>query len=309
MVDIRQINTVTLLYIDIVIILFHRVAFFTTQDATCKSKWEQALQQSVDYPSLKCCVTNAQLSSYLMNKYKLFAEENNGQPSYKIAAKYLGLQDVGDEQGRVWVLNSKLQINESGKETSSKYVWLGDFAAKCRGLSQYSIISNSLSVKVNGLLSRKLALKKLVSCLKITYEDNFAAALLTLGAQIMSTHYEMINNNTHCNVPAAILHGDVSHGKSLASKAALSMIGIEKNHFITSITDTKIVQVTSCTTLGLVLDDPSDVKQISEKILYHFDKGVAAKCHADYTPKCTFISSVNKELLAKLVALPDRCEI
>ena len=290
--------------------LSYRVAFFTAQDATCKRNWEQALQQSIDYPSLKCCATNTQLSAYLMAKYEAYAEEHNGMPPFQVAAKYLGLQSIGDEE-RIWVLNKALQLNDNGEEITSMasgYVWLGDFAAKCKGLSQYSIVNNSLSVKISGALSKKRMLKKLIECLKETYEANYPAALLTLGAQVMSTHYEMINTAAQYKVPATILHGDVSHGKSLASKAALSMLGIQDNHFLTSITDTKSVQVTSCTTLGLVIDDPSDIKEISEKILYHFEKGIATKCNANYTPRCTFISSINKELLTKLVALPDRYE-
>lgn len=287
--------------------LFCRVAFFTAQDATCKRNWEQALQQSIDYPALKCCATNTQLSTYLMAKYEAYAEEHNGMPPFQVAAKFLGLQSI--ENDKVWVLNKMLQLDENGKQITpmaSKYVWLGDFAAKCKSLSHYSIVNHSLSVQVNGPLSKKKALKKLIGCLKDAYEENYPAALLTLGAQVMSTHYEMINAATQCKVPATILHGDVSHGKSLASKAALSMLGIQHNHFLTSITDTKSVQVTSCTTLGLVIDDPSDIKEISEKILYHFEKGIAAKHNANYIPRCTFISSINKELLTKLVALPDR---
>jgi len=290
--------------------LFYRVAFFTAQDATCKRNWEQALQQSIDYPSLKHCATNTQLSSYLMAKYETYAEEHNGMPPFQVAAKYLGLQSIEDED-RVWVLNKSLQLNENGKKVTSiasKYVWLGDFAAKCKGLSHYSIVNYSLSVQVNGTLSKKKTLKKLVGCLKDTYETNYPAALLTLGAQIMSTHYEMLNTDAQYRVPATILHGDILHGKSLASKAALSILGIQESHFLTSITDTKSVQVTSCTTLGLVIDDPTDIKEISEKILYHFEKGIAAKCNANYTPRCTFISSINKELLTKLVALLDRYE-
>ena len=41
-----------------------------------KTSWELALQQSLDYPSLKCCATNTQLSAYLMLMYELFAEKH-----------------------------------------------------------------------------------------------------------------------------------------------------------------------------------------------------------------------------------------
>ena len=274
----------------------------------CKRSWEQALQQSIDYPSLKCCATNMQLSAYLMAKYQAFAEEHDGEPNFQIATKYLGLQNIEDEQ-KIWVFNKDLQLTEDGEEivlSTSHYIWLGDFAAKCKGLGNYSVVNHSLAAKIAGPMSKKRALRRLIESLKVTYENNFPAALLTLGAQIMCTHYETLNKTGGFNVPATILHGDVSHGKSLASKAALSMLGIQANHFLTSITDTKSVQVTSCTTLGLVIDDPTDIREISEKIMYHFERGIAAKCKASYTPRCTFITSVNKELLVKLVTLPDR---
>lgn len=92
-------------------------------------------------------------------------------------------------------------------------------------------MNNGLSVQVNGVLSKKKSLKKLIGCLKETYKANYPAARLTLGAQIMSTHHEIINTAAQYKVPATILHGDVSHGKSLASKVALSMLGIQDNHF------------------------------------------------------------------------------
>ena len=42
------------------------------------------------------------------------------------------------------------------------------------------------------------------------------------------------------------------------------------------------------------------------KIYNIFEKGIVAKCNANYIPRSTFISSINKKLLTKLVALPDR---
>ena len=86
--------------------MYYRVAFFTAQDATCKRNWGLALQQSTDYPSLKCCATNTQLPAYLMLKYETYTE-HNGMPVFYVTAKYLGLQNIGDEN-RVWVLNKQL---------------------------------------------------------------------------------------------------------------------------------------------------------------------------------------------------------
>ena len=181
---------------------------------------------------------------------------------------------------------------------------LGDLikAPKCLG-----IVDNNLAAKIQEPLSKKTVLRKLITCLQTTYEGNFPAALLTLGAQMLCTHYEALNEiGTDGCVPATILHGDVSHGKSLATKVGLSMLGIQNTHFLSSVTNNRIVQVTSSTTLVVVFDDPSDVKEISEKILHHFERGVATNCKGSYTPRCTFVSSVNKEILNKLVSLPPR---
>ena len=285
---------------------FHRIAFFTAKDAMSKASWELALQQSLDYPSLKCCATNTQLSAYLMLKYELFAEEYEGSPKVFTAARYLGLQSSRDEP-KVWVLNNKFQFDDYGHVidlSESQYVWLGDFVAAPKS---FGIVDNSLAAKIEEPLSEKEVLRKLITCLQTTYEENFPAALLTLGAQLMCTHYESLNEiaSDGC-VPATILHGDVSHGKSLATKAGLSMLGIQNSHFLSSCTYNRIVQVTSSSTLGVVIDDPSDVKEISEKILHHFERGISTTCKGSYTPRCTFISSVNKELLTKLVSLPPR---
>ena len=273
-----------------------------------KTSWELALQQSLDYPSLKCCATNTQLSAYLMLKYELFAEKHGGSPKVYTAVRNLGLQNSeSEDESKVWVLNNKFQFDESGKAielNESRYVWLGDLikTPKCLG-----IVDNNLSAKIQEPLSETEVFRNLITCLQTTYEGNFPVALLTLGAQLLCTHYEALNTiGTDGCVPATILHGDVSHGKSLATKAGLSMLGIQNSHFLSSVTNTKIVQVTSSTTLGVVFDDPSDVKEISEKILHHFERGVATSCKGSYTPRCTFVSSVNKELLNKLISLPPR---
>ena len=141
----------------------------------CKRSWEQALQQSIDYPSLKCCATNTQLSAYLMAKYQAFAGEHDGEPNFQIAAKYLGLQNIEDEQ-KIWVFNKDLQLTEDGEEivlSTSHYIWLGDFAAKCKGLGNYSVVNHSLAAKIAGPMSKKRALRRLIESLKVTYEITF----------------------------------------------------------------------------------------------------------------------------------------
>ena len=61
-------------------------------------------------------LTNIQLwvSAYLIAKYEAYTEEQNVMPLFQEATKYLGLQNIEDED-RVWVLNKTLQLNENGK--------------------------------------------------------------------------------------------------------------------------------------------------------------------------------------------------
>lgn len=288
---------------------FCRTAFFSNKDADCKRQFEGALQKSINWPSLKCCATNTQLSAYLMYKYEEFATKCGGEPKYYVAVRYLGLQDTKDcdNAKKVWVLNNLMHFTEDGKlldPEDSPFIWLGSFK---RGRPELSnlIPDNTFAATVMGKLSKKKALQSLVNSLKTVYADNFPATILTLGAQIMSVHYEILNDKGY-NVPAAILCGDISQGKSTATKAALSMIGTQNSHFLTSVSDNKSYKLTSTTTMGIVIDDPSDVKEISEKILIHFERGTATSCKFSYKPRCTFITSVNQECLNKLASLPPR---
>jgi len=53
---------------------------------------------------------NIQWSAYLIAKYEAYIEEHNGMPPFQVAAKYLRLRNIEDED-RVWVLNKTLQLN------------------------------------------------------------------------------------------------------------------------------------------------------------------------------------------------------
>ena len=56
---------------------------------------------------------------------------------------------------------------------------------------------------------------------------NFPAALLMVGAEHLSVHYEAIYAQGG-KVPAAIAHGNVSLGKSMSTEAALSLLGVHE---------------------------------------------------------------------------------
>ena len=95
-------------------------------------------------------------------------------------------------------------------------------------------------------------------------------------------------------------------GKTQATKAALSLLGVQEANFVKNITDAKSFQRTSTTTLGIVIDDPTHPDEIAEKILNHFEKGTHETVSAQYTPKTTFITSVNMECL-QMLSRRQRC--
>ena len=54
------------------------------------------------------------------------------------------------------------------------------------------------------------------------------------------------------------------------------MIGTQNSHLLSSVSDNKNYKLTSTTTMGIVIDGPSDVKETSGKILIHFERGTAS---------------------------------
>ena len=89
-------------------------------------------------------------------------------------------------------------------------------------------------------------------------------------------------------------------GKTQATKAAVSLLGVQEANFVKNITDAKSFQRTSTTTLGIMIDDPTHLDEIAEKIISHFERGTHETVAAQYTPRTTFITSINMECLQML---------
>ena len=116
--------------------------------------------------------------------------------------------------------NNSLHFTEDVVDPEqSPYIWLANFA-RGRPALNHQIPNNTFAATVVGTLFKKKVLQSLITSLKSVFKDNFAAAVLTLGAQVMSIHYKLLNNKGY-DVPAAVLFNDVSQGKSTATKAAL----------------------------------------------------------------------------------------
>ena len=132
---------------------------------------------------------------------------------------------------------------------------------------------------------------------------NFPACLLVLGAEVLCVHYESVIS-VASQVPVAIVFGDVGQGKSRATRAALSLLGVQVANYFQEITDHRAHKLTSITTLGAVIDDPADHSCIADKITHHFERGTHGSAHVTYTPRTTFITSMNLKCLRQLAREP-----
>ena len=118
-----------------------RHAFFTTESVNDgKKQWLTGLMRSLQKYNLYCHATESQLQSYLMGKYEAFLEQERTEDDWplRVAANVVGLQKIDPEDPfvqesginptiRVWVLNSQVQISETGQlidPATSPFVWI-----------------------------------------------------------------------------------------------------------------------------------------------------------------------------------------
>ena len=270
-----------------------RNAYVSCKDTEDRTKWINCIRSEINHASLRCNATNVQLGSYLM--WKLETTSQEAEIPQKSLVNCTGLQEFVDKP--VWVLNERVHIDEKGEALDpmdSPYIWI------------HQLLDKNLAAKVlvcRNKIEQRRSLSNLISALKNCYQQNTPAALLTLGAQILCLHYESFHKIGKFLVPATVVFGKINCGKSLATKAALSMLGIQDSNYITFSTESKMRSLTSQTSLGVVLDDPKDANEISQKILYHFDLAKACNHTTTVLPKCTFITSMNFDCLDKLCRL------
>jgi hypothetical protein len=142
---------------------------------------------------------------------------------------------------------------------------------------------------------------ELVSVLERCYENNFPATPLVLGAAVICNHYEILFAQFQ-QVPVTIVYGEVCCGKTRATRAALSVVGAQNTNFFSSITDARSYRFAGMTTLGMVIDDPREDKELAKKISFHFDQSTVSTCARDYQPKTTFICSMNMPCLQRIAS-------
>ena len=250
-----------------------------------------------------------QIDAYLMRKFeesRLQANSEDPDIHVKKAVSVVGLQSMKDQK-KVWVLNGKVHIGEDGKIipiNESPYIWLADFLPESV-LNQHGLPSNSDASAVSPYEMTSKTLGDLIDALKNVFGRNFPAALLMIGAELLSVHYEAIYEQGG-KIPATIAHGNVSLGKSMSTEASLSLLGVHEKNKVKSITDTQAVKSVSKTTLGFIIDDPSKPSEIAEKLLYHFERGVRSTRISKDVPRTTFLTSVNRTCLESLAQIDPR---
>lgn len=151
--------------------------------------------------------------------YRLKADSEDPDIHVKKAVSVVGLQSMKDAK-KVWVFNGKVHIGEDGHlipPNESPYIWLADFLPESL-LNQHGLPSNSDASAVLPYKMTSTALGNLIDALKNVFGKNFPAALLMVGTELLSVHYEAIYAQGG-KVPAAIAHGNVSLGKSMSTEA------------------------------------------------------------------------------------------
>ena len=70
---------------------------------------------------------------------------------------------------------------------------------------KYASMSNTIGVSYSEII---LAVRKMIIALKKSYLNNFPAALIVLGSQLLNLHFERLVPVTG-GVPVGLLYGDV----------------------------------------------------------------------------------------------------
>ena len=270
--------------------------------------------------SLYCHASSGQLQEYFDNKYQEFLDTT--PDSVKIAANCIGLQsvdpndnsvidlDLDEDDLMVWVLNPYMHVKADGTTLSveeSPFIWLGDLMKRSLrpgggqvniASHKYASTSNTIGVPYSESI---LAMRKMIIALKESYLNNFPAALMVIGSQLLNLHFERLLPVTG-GVPVGLLYGDVQCGKTRIIEYVLSLLGIQNTpHYLKRCPDMKFMTATEHTTLNLVLDDITDHEAICEKILMVFDGKDVEYHRVSITPRTSFMASVNIPCFKKIV--------
>ena len=207
----------------------------------------------------------------------------------------------------------KVHLNANGElvdPEKSPFIWLGDAIPEAT-LRKNNIPTSREASTVTPSLD-PAALHSLLEALENVYQGNLPAALLMIGAEVLAVHYTALQDSG-INVPAAIAVGNVSLGKTLSAEAALSLLGMHNASKVKMITNVQALKFGSLTSLGMIIDDPTQPSEVTEKLLFHFDRGTRATASSFDVPCTTFLTSMNNytclQALSSMDARYDKAKL
>ena len=141
---------------------------------------------------------------------EFYSDEENAHLSKQVAS-VMGLQPYGDspDAHKIWVLNGDVHIDEDGQfipPSNSPFIWLSAYTSELPDAPSHDMASLS---KPSPLHEAHEVLFDLVAFLQEVHQENFAAALLMLGGQILCCHFQCIFKAAG-QVPVVIGFGGVS---------------------------------------------------------------------------------------------------
>ena len=183
------------------------------------------------------------MQEYFDKKYQEFLDKTPN--NVKIAVNCIGLQsvdpsdnsvmdmDLDEDNLNVWVINPHMHITADGTTLSleeSPFIWLGELMKRSLKAGsthvniasyKYASTANTIGVPYSNSI---LAMNNMISALKQSYVNNFSAAMMVIGSQLLNLHFERLVKITG-GVPIGLLYGDVQCGKTRIMECALSLLG------------------------------------------------------------------------------------
>jgi len=238
----------------------------------------KCLNSSYRLACLQCSLTDKELGEFIQHK------KRTEEISQKVAVGFVGLQDDG-----TWVLSRNVHLSSSGRlipPSGSSYVWIGHVyggigVASCR---EECNISLPLSPTPLAALFEKI---------RTVFKHNFFPCILVIASTILSLQYEnMLKNLNFCPIPLAF--GESGTGKTTALQCGLALIGAWKKRFYSKLSQAKILQLCSDSSIPVGVDDPQSKNDISRLMIDLYNGAFSATVSRGVSrPKTTCIISAN----------------
>jgi len=281
-------------------LVWHRTCYFTAEDGRYVKTFHAAVNRSFDGGGglwMAQSITDKMLNSYLMTMiFNTFTEDKQSL----VAAACIGRQPGS----KVWILNNTLQINHNGiviDPNQQSYIWISDKIASLRGLhvdnsEQLAFLANSeIQHRVQLPLSNE-PFRSALGLLRNMMGCNFMPAVITLAAVPMNIHFEYFQSKFDIS-PVVVLVGHPQSGKTTSLRVAAALTGSPGDQF-SEVTDAYAAKRLSESTMGLIIDDSSSSKSVSNMTIRQFNNlARGTLTHGKQQSRCGITYAVNYEYL------------